>query len=177
MPKITSSHVHVRRLEVSDFAFVRGLASEQPNFTIPPPYVLWLLQKVHRNVCLVAEDDRVGPVAYLLAIPVQPGGSLYVWQLASSDRGKRTHAVLLLLRELKQITHKMRIRTVMFSTLPKSATLRLIRRYATTLFESQVEIDGPVPSLIAPGEREYRVELLQRRARQKPDKAARSSRR
>ena len=104
---ITSSHIHIRRLEVSDFAFVRGLASEQPNFTIPPPYVLWLLLKIRRNVCLIAEDDRVGPVAYLLAVPVQPSNSLYVWQLAASEKGKRGGAVLQLLRELQRITRTM----------------------------------------------------------------------
>ncbi len=104
-----SSHINVRRLEFGDFAFVRSLAAEQPNFTIPPPYVLWLLLKIRKNVCLVAEDQRVGPLAYLLAIPDEPPGSLYVWQLAASANGKRLGATPHLLLELRRINRDMRI--------------------------------------------------------------------
>jgi hypothetical protein len=161
MPTTTSSRILIRRLEFSDFAFVRGLASEQPNFTIPPPYVLWLLLKVHKNVCLVAEDDRIGPVGYLLAIPVHPPGSLYVWQLAASDKGKRVNAIRQLLQELRRISLQARTRRMMFSTLPKSPTFRAIQRYAAILFGARLEVNGAVPSMIAPGESEYRVELLQ----------------
>ena len=173
----SSSHIQVRRLNISDFAFVRELASQQSTFTIPPPYVLWLLLKDYRNVCLVAEDDRIGPVAYLLAIPVQPSGSLYVWQLAVSGKGKRSNAILQLLRELRRTTQKMRIRRIMFSTLPQSATFRMIRRYVTTVFGSHLGVNSALPSMIAPGETEYRFELFQRKVRQYPTKTARSSRR
>jgi hypothetical protein len=176
MPTTTSSHIHIRRLEFSDFAFVRGLASEQPNFTIPPPYVLWLLLKVHKNVCLVAEDDRVGPVAYLLAIPVLPPDSLYVWQLAASDKGKRVNAARHLLQELRRQSLHMHIRRVMFSTLPKSPMFRAIRRYAAALFGARLEVNSELPSLIAPGESEYRVELARPKSRRQPKRVPRDSR-
>lgn len=65
-----TSKISVRSLEVRDFSFVRELSSSQPNFTIPPPYVLWLLTRISPELCLVAEHADKGPLGYLLALPI-----------------------------------------------------------------------------------------------------------
>src|SRR6185437_8623680 len=52
-PMTPTSKISVRSLEVRDFSFVRELSSSQPNFTIPPPYVLWLLTRISPELCLV----------------------------------------------------------------------------------------------------------------------------
>src|ERR1700722_19266339 len=90
-----SKWIHVRPLKVSDFGFVRRLASRKANFTVPPPYVLWLLKQTNPRSCMVAEHVKFGPVAYLLSVPVgKPRSSvLYIWQLAASATGKRTGAI------------------------------------------------------------------------------------
>src|SRR4051812_39896152 len=95
------SHIHVRQLEIGDFAFVRDLASRQPNFTVPPPYVLWLLLQIKGAISLIAEDSIEGPLAYLLAVPVENStNSLYVWQLAGLQQRQKKSAALALLKEL-----------------------------------------------------------------------------
>src|ERR1039457_6680692 len=97
----TASQFSVRRLQVTDFTFVRDLAAVQPNFTIPPFYVLWLLLKIKSNIALIAEAENVGPVGYLLAFPVEPPASFYVWQLATSKNDRQGKGALLLLSKLR----------------------------------------------------------------------------
>lgn len=160
MPTGARSKIHVRRLEVADFSFVRDLAAKQSNFTIPPPYVLWLLLKIKGDICLVAEHDTYGPVAYLLAVPVEsPPASVYIWQLASSDRGKRYKAAYELMVELRKLTRALGTRSVIFSALPGSAAYRAVRRYARELASSNAELTTVLPTIVAPGEHEFRVDL------------------
>jgi hypothetical protein len=93
-----TSHIHVRPLEIVDFSFVQDLASKQENFTVPPTYVLWLMLRIKGAISLVAEHSTRGPLAYLLAVPVEgPEDSMFVWQLAVSKGTVRGKAVLALL--------------------------------------------------------------------------------
>ncbi len=157
----TASRIRVRRLEVADFSFVRDLAAKQPNFTIPPPYVLWLLLKIKGDVCLVAEHDMDGPVAYLLAVPIDtPADSLYVWQLAASQQSRRhDKPVFDLLLELHRTCRRLRIRSVIFSATPGSAAFRTIRRYLWKILSIRPEVTSVLPGIVAPNETEYRVEV------------------
>ena len=155
-----ASHIHVRQLEVGDFAFVRALAAKQPNFTVPPPYVLWLLLRIKDAICLVAEHSTEGLLAYLLAVPVEaPAKTLYVWQLAASQAGQRRNATLALLTEFRRITQQFRIRTLAFSTIPGSPAFRVIRRYASKVFAAIPEPISMIPALVCPNESEYRFKL------------------
>jgi hypothetical protein len=163
-----SSELHVRRLQIKDFAFVRDLASKQPNFTIPPPYVLWLLLKIRRSVALIVEREDSGPTGYLLAVPVAQPKTLYVWQLATSKRDKRGEGTLLLLSQLRSIATRQNASFIMFSTVPGSATYRAIRRSVLKISGAVPELLSPIPTIIAPHESEYCVRL-------RPDATAKQS--
>jgi len=138
-------HIHVRSLEIGDFAFVQNLASKQPNFTVPPAYVLWLMLRVKGSICLIAESSKDGPLAYLVAVPVEgPEKSIFVWQLASQQSPLREKSTLALLTEFRSLLKTLDVRAVMFSSFPNSAAFRAIRRYALRVFSSVPKATNPV---------------------------------
>lgn len=155
-----NSHLHVRPLETGDFDFVRELASKQRTFTIPPPYVLWLLMRIKGAACLIAERPECGQVAYLLAVPVEgPSKSLFVWQLASSKGRTRTPAAIAVLTELRGFASRQRVRAIYFSMRPRSAAYRLISRYAGRLVARSPRLISTLPSVVSRDESEYRLDL------------------
>ena len=155
-----ASHIHVRQLEIGDFDFVRALAAQQPNFTVPPPYVLWLMIRIKDAVCIVAEHSTDGLLAYLLAVPIEgPNRALFVWQLAASTEGQRRNAILAILTAGRRIARKLQIAAIVFSTIPSSPALRLIRRYTRKVFSAVPEPTSTIPSLVCQHEKEYRLEL------------------
>src|SRR2546421_12905639 len=115
-----SKWFRVRGIEVFYFNFTPRLASKQANSTVPPLYILWLLKQTNSRSCMVAEHVRLGPVAYLLSLPVnKPRGKiLYVWQLAASANGLRTGAIDMLLLELRAFLRRMHIRSLLFTAIP-----------------------------------------------------------
>jgi hypothetical protein len=155
----TSSELRVRRLQIKDFPFVRDLAGEQPNFTIPPPYVLWLLLKIRNNVALIVEREDIGPVGYLLAVPVEQPKTLYVWQLAQSKRDKHGQGALLLLSKLRDIASRKNVSFIRFSAIPGSATYRAIRLNVLKISGTVPELIGSLLPIIAPQESEFCVRL------------------
>ena len=154
-----SKWIHVRPLKVSDFKVIRRLASKQANFTVPPLYILWLLKQTNSRSCMVAEHVRLGPVAYLLSLPVnKPRGKvLYVWQLAASANGLRTGAIDLLLLELRAFLRRMHIRSLLFTAIPDSPEFRAIRRYAYTLSAGRPRSHRELPSMVSRNEREFTI--------------------
>lgn len=154
------SHVHVRKMEVGDFDFVRTLAAQQSNFTVPPPYVLWLLLRIKGAITLIAEDSDLGPVSYLLAVPVEsPDRCLYVWQLATSDQGKRSDATLAIIRKFREIAIAGKVRVIAFSAVPESPAYRAIRQYIRGVFSSVPQPITRLPSLIDLSENEFRLDV------------------
>jgi len=155
-----SLHIHVRSLEIGDFDFVRDLASRQPNFTVPPPYVLWLLLRIKGSVCLIAEMVDEGQLAYLLALPVEgPTESLFVWQLAAKETKLEDRGVLALLTELRNLVRARHVRTVLFSAPPNSAKQRLIAHYTNMLVAVTPRLISILPASVTSNEGEYRVDL------------------
>jgi hypothetical protein len=155
----TISHVHVRALEIADFDFVQLVASQQSTFTVPPKYILWLLLRIKGAVCLVAEHSTSGPMAYLLAVPMQSAEeSLFVWQLASIDSGK-DKAILALLAEFRGIVTKRAVRTIVFTSVPNSVNYRAIRRYASKVFSSSPQQTGTLPAAVSRSEGEFLLSL------------------
>jgi hypothetical protein len=154
------SHIHVRPLEVADFGFVRSLASKQSNFTVPPLYVLWLLLRIKGSICLVADNNKYGPVAYLLAVPIEDAQkAIFVWQLASSQGQYREMPTLALLTELRRIVHRLRIRRVHFTSAPGSARHRAVRRNALRVFSAVPRMVSNLPASIDPDESEFLLNL------------------
>jgi hypothetical protein len=155
-----SRSINVRKIEVPDFTFVRDLAAQQPNFTIPPPYVLWLLSKVKSDGCLIAEHIERGPLGYLLAVPIEePRGALYVWQLAVSTSNDSEDVILTLLRSLQEIVLRDHVNAIIFSARPNSPALRTIRRYARQMISAETIETKVLPEVVAPNECEYQVDI------------------
>ena len=152
-----SKWVRVRPLKISDFRFIRRLASKQAGFTVPPLYVLWLLSQTNSRSCIVAEHVQLGPVAYLLSLPVNGPRKkvLYVWQLAASKSGVRVGAVDVLLLALRSFMRREGVRRVLFTSVPDSPHFRAIRRYAYSLFRSGLRSQQILPAFISRKEREF----------------------
>ncbi len=154
------SHIHVRSLEIADFDFVRDLASQQPNFTVPPMYVLWLILRIKGAICLVAEHSGRGPMAYMLAVPVEgPEQTVFVWQLASTKSGQKAKATLALLTEFRTILARRSVRTIAFSSVPNSPNYRAIRQYAWKVFSLPPERTGLLPFSVSSSESEFLLNL------------------
>jgi hypothetical protein len=153
--------IRVRQMTEADFAFVRELASKQPNFTIPPPYVLWLLQKVDAQLCMLAEDLNSDAAGYLLAVPMKkPAKSIFIWQLASArPETVITEAIMDRLRELAIARG---IKSISFSARPNSAAFRRIRRLVGQYSATGPSFLSALAPGIAPGEEEFNVALKQR---------------
>lgn len=156
-----SKWIRVRPLDVSDFRFVRQLASKQDNFTVPPLFVLWLLKQANGRSCLVADHVKFGPVAYLLSLPVSKPGrkALYVWQLAASASGQRVGAIEMLLLELRAFVRRMRIRSLVFTAVPNSPEFRAIRRYAYTLSAGRPQPLQQLPPTVSQTEHEFTIKV------------------
>jgi hypothetical protein len=157
-----SKSIIVHPLEIPDFRFIRRLASKQDNFTIPPIYVLWLLKQTNSRSCMVAEHVKLGPVAYLLSLPVnnRRGTVLYIWQLAASKRGLQAGAIDELLLALRALMRRMRIQRVLFTSVPGSLEFRVIRRHAYSLFGVGLRSKQILPASVSRKEREFFVKLI-----------------
>lgn len=155
-----ASHVHVRQMEIGDFDFVRGLAGKQPNFTVPPPYVLWLFLRIKDAVCLIAEESGKGPLAYLLAVPIEaPDKALHVWQFAVTPDGARWRASDALVESLYRIVRQLNVRTIAFSSVAGSAEYRAIRSAIWKVFATKPQLVGVVPRSVSRTQTEYRIQL------------------
>jgi hypothetical protein len=156
-----SQPIRIRPMEVDDFRFIRQLASKQFQFTRPPHYVLWLLTRTNSRSCIVAEDIKHGPVAYLLSLPVNTSRekALYVWQLAASPQGRRNGAIHLLLLALRKFVHRTGIRFLVFSAVPESPEFRAIRRQAHTIFGTVRDSRLALPSGVSRNEYEFVIRV------------------
>jgi hypothetical protein len=152
----------VRPLKVSDFGFIRRLASKKGNFTVPPPYVLWLLKQTNSRSCMVAEHVELGLVAYLLALRVNTsrGKVLYVWQLAASKRGLSEGGIHELLLALRSFMRRVRVQRVLFTADPESPEFRAVRRYAYSLFGAAPRSGQNLPASVSQSEREFFVKVM-----------------
>lgn len=155
-----ASHMHVRQMEIGDFEFVCDLAAKQSNFTVPPPYVLWLFLRIKDAVCLVVELSGEEPLGYLLAVPIEaPDKALHVWQLAVTPRGARSRAASTLVEAFYSIARKLKVRTIAFSSVAGSAEYRAIRRAIWKVFVAKPQLVGIVPRTVSRTQTEYRIQL------------------
>lgn len=153
------SHIHVRQMETGDFEFVRTLAARQPTFTVPSPYVLWLVSRIKNSVCLVAEDASLGHCAYMIALPIEaPNQTLHVWQLAGLGE-KNSDAVVALLVEFRKTAKRLGVHTISFSTIPGSSALRRIQTYTKRVFATTALRTSALPQEVSQSEDFYQFEM------------------
>jgi hypothetical protein len=75
----------IRAVELTDFPFIRSLASQFPTFTVPSEYILWFLTRFHPDYCRVLEQDEGDLKAYLLAMRTSdPPDGIAIWQVAAA---------------------------------------------------------------------------------------------
>lgn len=152
------AHILIRPLKSSDFGFIRALASKIEGYTVCPPYILWMLTRFQGQLCAVAEETGRGPVGYLLAIPVGIcGDALFVWQLASTFRGQRLDAPGKMVRRLKTVVKKRGIKTIFFTTIPKSVMEVNVKSLAERVFGIAPVASHRLSKPASHGEREYRL--------------------
>src|SRR5258706_13912727 len=73
--------VLVRPIRPSDFGFIRDMAATIEGYTVPPPYVLWMLGRLPGELCLIAEDRAQEPLGYMLAMSVGlQSNEVFIWQ-------------------------------------------------------------------------------------------------
>jgi hypothetical protein len=155
----SSKLIRARPLKVTDFAFIRRVASRQGDFTVPPLYVLWLLKRTNRGSCIVVEHPNFGPIAYLLSIQTDRDRVLYVWQLAASKRGVQTGAIQIALVALRRFVRRVGVQKLLFTMNPNSPEFRAVRRFVYSLFGARVGRGRLLPGCISRHEREYAVRL------------------
>ena len=156
-----SKWIRVRPLKVSDFTFIRRIASKQGGFTVPPLYVLWLLSRTNSRNCMIVEHVKFGPVAYLLSILVcrRRKKLLYIWQLAGSKQGARTGAIDLALLGLRTFVHRANVDQLFFTMDPEPTQYRAIRRCAYALSRKGIRAKRFLPRAISRTEREFMISV------------------
>jgi len=138
--------VTVRPLAPHDFDFIRSLASTISGYTVCSPYLLWMLGKFQGSLCCVAMDAEKTQLGYLLAIPTsEPPNCIFVWQLATTFRGKRLKAQYHLARHLRRVMRDRGARKLFYTSVPLSSAERSVRTIASQVFHATPERKLRVP--------------------------------
>jgi hypothetical protein len=148
--------VIVRSLVPEDFEFVRSLAASITGYTVCPPYLLWMLSRLHGPFCAVAvalDETRLG---YLLAMPASnPVDAVFVWQLVTTFRGRRLKAQDQLASYLREAIQVRGATQILFTSVPNSAAERSVRSLAKRVFSATPQMIQRLPGSVSQKEREY----------------------
>jgi len=150
----------VRSLVPDDFEFVRSLAATIPGYTVCPPYLLWMLSRLHGHYCAVAVAPDNSRLGYLLAMPVSdPSDAVFVWQLAATYRGRRLKAQDQLASYLKEAIRVRGIGRILFTSVPNSPAEHSVKSIAKRIFSATPQITQRLPESVSRKEREYSLSL------------------
>jgi hypothetical protein len=143
-----------------DLDFIQALASQTPGYTLPAPYVLWLLGRYHSKYSAVVEEAGGKPLAYMLAIPVDTEPpAVFVWQFACTFRGQRLKAPDALTTHLKQITERNGIHRLIFTAVPKTPQEHFVKNLCQRIFAASPMRRKRLPRQISDNEFEYILKL------------------
>lgn len=158
--KGSMASVIVRSLVPEDFEFVRSLAADIPGYTVCPPYLLWMLSRLHGRFCVVAVTPDNSRLGYLLAMPASdPADAVFVWQLATTFRGRRLKAQDQLASYLKEATRVRGVGRILFTSVPNSSSERSVRSLAKRIFSATPQMTQRLPESVSQKEREYSLSL------------------
>lgn len=153
--------VVVRPLRAEDFEFVRSLAGTISGYTTCPPYVLWMLTRLHGQFCAVAVAPDQGHLGYLLAMSASdPADAVFVWQLAVTFRGRRRKAQDYLASHLRQAAQARGKRRIIFTSVPNSTAERSVKALAKRIFLVFPQMTQRLPASVSNKEREYSLSLV-----------------
>jgi len=155
-----STPVIVRSLVPEDFEFVRLLAASVAGHTVCPPYLLWMLSRLHGHFCAVAVAPDQTRLGYLLAMSASyPADAVFVWQLAATFRGRRLKAQDQLASYLREAIQARGTTQILFTSVPNSAAERSVRSLAKRIFSATPQMTQRLPESVSEKEREYSLSL------------------
>jgi hypothetical protein len=160
--------VIVRSLVPEDFEFVRSLAASITGYTVCPPYLLWMLSRLHGPFCAVAVAPDETRLGYLLAMPASnPVDAVFVWQLVTTFRGRRLKAQDQLASYLREAIQVRGTTQILFTSVPNSAAERSVRSLAKRVFSATPQRTQRLPESVSQKEREYSLSFgVSRKRRQ-----------
>lgn len=142
--------VRVRPIKASDFDFIQDLSSRSPGYTVPAPYVLWMLGTIQTEFCAVADARGYGNLGYLLVLPGEvPSDAVFVWQLACTFRGQRLRAPDALAAHLRKAAEKYGVQRICFTSSPNSPQYRFVKSLAGRVFHVKPIRVGRLPRRIS----------------------------
>jgi hypothetical protein len=119
-----------------------------------------MLSRLHGHFCAVAVASDHGRLGYLLAMSASdPSDAVFVWQLASTFRGRRLKAQDQLASYLKKAIRMTGARRILFTSVPNSTAERSVRSLAKRIFSATPQMTQHLPGLASQKEREYTITL------------------
>jgi hypothetical protein len=150
--------VLVRPVKLPDFQFIRGLSSTIGGYTVPPPYILWMLTRFQGELCLMAEDAAREPLGYMLAMTAGIGSTeIFIWQLATNYRGQRLRAGTALASHVRRLVKKYGIERITFTAVPDSVGTLSIASLAKQMFGRTPRMGARLPRSVSASEREFQL--------------------
>jgi len=149
--------IAIRPIKPDDFDFISTLASDTPGFTVPFDYVLWMLARFYDDWSVVATKGSKR-VAYMLAFPVSQS-TIFVWQLACTSLGRRSGAAAALAAHLKSLAIRRKYQTIIFTTVPRTATQRALQALGRRVFKATIHKQARLPKNVSSQEWEYLLEI------------------
>ena len=107
-----------RKVFPDDYSVIASIAKECPGFTVPEPYILWMLSETQGDFCRVATDESSAEVlGYILTLKSADGEELFVWQIAvAPGQPKQAYEIMrFLLDEVLELAKAHHISRVRFS--------------------------------------------------------------
>lgn len=147
----------IRPIKPADFEFISTIASKTPGFTVPSPYVLWMLARFHHDWSVVATKGGKH-LAYMLAFPAGQS-TIFVWQFVCTSVGKRSGAAGALAAYLKSLATERKYRTIIFTTVPQTATQRVLQALVRKVFKATIHKQTKLPKNVSSQEWEYLLEI------------------
>jgi hypothetical protein len=152
----TNATLLVRPIRRSDFTFIRELSKRIEGYTVPPPYVLWMLRRFQGELCLIVEGPTHKPLGYMLATS---GGirssEMFIWQLAATFEGRRLRVSVKLASHVRKLVKKHSIQRITFTAVPDSGATRSIASLANQVFGRTLTAGSRLPKSVAASEREF----------------------
>lgn len=150
--------IRVRAIRLSDFQFIRELSATIYGYTVPPPYILWMLKRFHGTLCLIAEDESKNRLGYMLGMNVGiASNEIFIWQWATNYRGQRLRAANALAGHIRKLVKKYSIERITFTALPNSPSTKAVASLAKQMFGHTPKVGARIPRLISATEREFHL--------------------
>lgn len=82
-----------RQLTYQDLPQITEICKTKSNFTIPSNYVFWMLLRTNGSFCHGA-DVNGNIVAYILSMPTERQGEVFVWQFGIRNFGQNQRVIM-----------------------------------------------------------------------------------